>query len=61
MREALLWRPIQKMGRECYIGANFLGGCNQAEGKNPVLVLSRTSYLIIYVNCTILWEIHMQT
>ena len=43
------------------MGTSFSGGWNQEEGKDPVLVLSRTGYVITYVNCPIICVIQLQT
>ena len=40
--------------------ADVWGGWNQEEDKYPVLVISITGYIIIYVNCMIIWASHQQ-
>ena len=46
--------PNPEKGIECYVDADFSGGWNQEEGKDPGLVLSRTGYIISYANCLII-------
>ena len=45
---------------ECFVGTDFVGGCNQEEGKDPVLFLSRTGYAITYDNRPIIWVFQLQ-
>ena len=53
--------PDPEKGIECYVDADFAGRWNQEEGKDPVLVLSITEYVIIYSNCPIIWASRIQT
>ena len=46
---------------ECFVGTDFVGGCNQEEGKDPVLFLSRTGYIITYADFQIIWARRLQT
>ena len=48
-------------GIEYYVGAEFPGGWNQEEGKDPGLAIYRTGYIISYANYPIIWEIRIQT
>ena len=41
--------------------ADFAGGCNQEEGKDHRLVISRTVYVITYANFLIIWASRIQT
>ena len=45
---------------ECYVDSYFAGGCNQEEGKDLVLVLYRTGYVITYATCPIIWASRIQ-
>ena len=54
-------KPDPVKGVECYIDADFAGGRNQEEGKDPGSVLSRTGYVISYTNCPIVWGRRIQT
>ena len=46
--QGLIMKPDPEKGVECFVGAYFMGGWNQEEGKDPGLVLSRTGYIIMY-------------
>ena len=52
--------PSTEKGIECYVYADFVGGWNQEEGKDPGSVLSRTGYIITYANCPIIWASQIQ-
>ena len=53
-------KPDTEKGIKCYAYANFAGGHNQEEDKDPGLILSRKGYMITYYNCQIIWEIRLQ-
>ena len=38
-----IMKPDPENGVKFYVDADFVGGCNQEEGKDPGLFLSRTS------------------
>ena len=46
---------------ECFVGADFAGGWNQSKGADPGSVLYRTGYVIMYANCLIIRDSHLQT
>ena len=41
-------------GIECYVDADFSGGWNQEEGKDPGSNISRKVYVISCANCPII-------
>ena len=53
--------PNPEKGIQCYVDADFYGGCNQEEGKDPRSVISITGYVISYSNCPIIWAIRILT
>ena len=53
-------KPDTEKEIECYVDADFAGGWNQEEDKDPGLVLSRIGYVIIYANFPIIWVIRIQ-
>ena len=57
----LIEQPDKEKGIECYVDADFVGGWNQEEGNNPVLVLSVMGYVITYANCPIILARRIQT
>ena len=48
-------------GIKFYVDADFAGGCNKEDGKDPGFVLSRTGYIIMYDKFMIIWESRIQT
>ena len=48
-------------GLECFVDTNFAGGWSTNESDDPVLVYSRTGYIIKYNNCPILWASKLQS
>ena len=44
--QGLILKPDTEKGMECYMDADFAGGWNQEEGKDPLLVLYITGYVI---------------
>ena len=53
-------KPDTEKGIGSYVYADFLGRCNQEEGKYSDSVLSRTWYLITYANYPIIWASQIQ-
>ena len=53
-------KPDTEKGIGYYVYADFLGRCNQEEGKYSDSVLSRTWYLITYANYPIIWASQIQ-
>ena len=45
--QGLISKPVPEKGIECYIDADFSGRRNKEEGKDPLLVLSRTVNIIL--------------
>ena len=59
--QGLIIKPDPEKGIEFYVDAEFSGGWNQEEGKDPVSVPSITGYVISYANCPIIWGNWIQT
>ena len=57
--QALIINSNPEKVMEFYVDADFAGGWNQEEGKDPGSVLSRTGYVISYDNCPIIWVIQI--
>ena len=54
-------RSDSEKGIKGYVDADFIGGWNQEEVKDPVLVLCITGSIITYDNCPIIWMMRLQT
>ena len=59
--QGLILKPDPEKGIEFYMDADFAGGWDQEEDKDPGSVLSRTGYVIAYDNCPIIWTSRIQT
>jgi hypothetical protein len=57
----LVHEPDKSMGIECYDDADFAGGWNLATSADADNVMSRTGFVITYVNCPIYWASCLQT
>ena len=57
----LIMYPINDKGLECFVDADFAGGCSTNESDDPASVYSRTGYIIKYKNCPILWASKLQS
>ena len=44
----MIFKHDQNKGVECYVDADFSDGWKSIDAENPVNVLSRTGYVIIY-------------
>ena len=49
------------MGIEVFVDAYFAGNWNAVEGTDPVSVLSRSGFMILYANCPLYWSSKLQT
>jgi hypothetical protein len=49
------------MGIECYVGADFAGGCNITTSANADNFMSCSGFVITYANCPIYWASCLQT
>ena len=45
--KVLIMNPNPEKGIQCYVDADFYGGCNQEEGKDPRSVISITGYVLV--------------
>ncbi|KAL7532682.1 hypothetical protein ACHAWF_004210 [Thalassiosira exigua] len=57
----IIYNPGKSVGLECYIDADFAGGWLQADADDAENVMSRTSFIIMFVNCPIFWVSKLQT
>ena len=48
------WSDIEKR-IECYSDDNFSSGWDQADAYNEEIVMSRSGYVIAYMECLLLW------
>jgi hypothetical protein len=60
-KRGIIYKPDKSKGLECYVDADFAGGWSQADADNADNILSQTGYIIMYVNCPILWVSRLQT
>lgn len=59
--QGIRYKPDPTKGLECYVDADFSGNWDATDKLNPENVLSRTSYVILYVGCPIIWSSKLQT
>ena len=52
--QVLIMKTDLEKGIECYVDADFSGGWNQEEGKDPGSNISRNVYVISCANCPII-------
>ena len=57
----IIFESDRNKGLECYVDADFAGGWDKADSGNPEAVLSRTRYVLMYVNCPVLFCSKLQT
>eukprot|EP00957_Ditylum_brightwellii_P203038 15332964-Ditylum_brightwellii.AAC.1 len=50
-----------KLGIQCYVDADFAGDLSKADADNPEKVMSRSSFIILYAGCPVLWQSKLQT
>ena len=50
----------KKKGIECYVDADFAGGYDKNNPKNPRDLLSRTGYVLKYAGCPLIWASKLQ-
>jgi len=60
-KHGIIYKPDKNIGLECYVDADFAGGCSQADSDNAENFLSQTGYVIMYANCPIHWVSRLQT
>ena len=49
------------MGIDCYVDADFEGGWNTSTSSDAENVMSRTVFVMTYVNCPLYWASRLQT
>ena len=59
--KGLIFKPDKEKGIVCYADADFAGNWNLVEGSNPVSVLSRSGFVIMYGGCPLIWASKLQT
>ena len=50
----------KKRGIECFVDADFAGGYDKTNSKNPRDLLSRTGYVLKYAGCPLIWTSKLQ-
>ena len=58
---AIVFSPEKSKGLEYYADADFAGGWQQADSDDANNVISRTSFIITYVNCPVFLSSKLQT
>jgi hypothetical protein len=59
--EGLIMQVDKTKGIECFVDADFAGGFQKGNAKNPRDCLSRTGYVIKYGGCPIVWSSKLQS
>ena len=57
----LIFKPDKNIRIEVFVDADFAGNWNSAEGSDPVSVLSRSGFMVMYANCPLYWSSKLQT
>jgi hypothetical protein len=61
-RDRGIWmKPNGNYQLNCYADADFVGLWGKEEDQDPICVKSRYGYLIMFMNCPILWSSKLQT
>ena len=58
--KGLIFKPDLKQGFKCYVDADWARNWLKSNPSSPDGILSRSSFLIKYANCPILWGSKMQ-
>jgi hypothetical protein len=53
--------PSKELQVDCYVDADFAGLWNIENDQDPVCVKSRTGFIIMFMNCPLLWVSKLQT
>lgn len=48
----IIFRPDAHKGLECYVDAEFAGGWDKVDPRNPKAVLVMTGHVLMYANCS---------
>ena len=59
--KGIVMKPDLSKGVECFVDASFAGDWARERSDDPLTVLSRTGYVIFYMNCPVIWVSKMQT
>lgn len=61
MDKGLIFKPNISQGLECFVDADFAGGCATGDQMSPESVLSQTGFVIMYAGYPIYWKSKLQT
>jgi hypothetical protein len=59
--EGLYFKPDSTDRVDCYVNADFAGLLSVEDGQAPVLVKSKTGYVLMYSGVSVLWVSNIQT
>jgi len=59
--QGIIFEPSQELQLDCYVDADFGGLWGVEDAQEPISVKSRTGYLIMFMNCPLLWVSKLQT
>ena len=54
IKEGIVLSPDKSKGLECYVDPDFAVGCQQVDADGAEYLMSRTAFVIMYVNCSVL-------
>jgi hypothetical protein len=60
-KRGIIYKADKSKGIKVYVDADFAGGWSSADAENADNVLSRTGFIICYVNCPLIWCSKLQT
>ena len=52
----LVYKQDIEKGLEVFVDADFAGCFNKSVAEDPVLLYSRTSFIIKYAGCPVIWK-----
>ena len=59
--KGLVFNPSTSLQVDCYVDADFAGLWSIEDEQDPVSVKSRTGFLLMFMNCPLLWVSKLQT
>lgn len=59
--KGLIMNPNRQEGMIAYVDADFAGGWSKEDSDEPTTVMSRTGFIINYMNCPIRWVSKLQS
>eukprot|EP00957_Ditylum_brightwellii_P210736 15365327-Ditylum_brightwellii.AAC.3 len=57
----IVYEPDPNLGIQCSVDADFAGSWSKADADNPESAMSRTSFVIMYAGCPVLWQSKLKT